>query len=120
MSREVTRIEATEERPRRRNTAWGNSFYTIRHYKDFRYLWAGNFFTVGAQWIQILTIGWLVLRLTDGNALLTGTVVGLRSLPVLAIGPWAGVMADRLDRRKLVVVTQLCMAVASTRNSCPT
>ena len=114
MSREVTRIEATEERPRRRNTAWGNSFYTIRHYKDFRYLWAGNFFTVGAQWIQILTVGWLVLHLTDGNALLTGTVVGLRSLPVLAIGPWAGVMADRLDRRKLVVVTQLCMAVASS------
>ena len=68
------------------------NFWIISQYKDFRYLWIGNFFTVGAQWIQILTVGWLVLRLTDGNAFLTGTAVGIRTLPVLLIGPWAGVL----------------------------
>ena len=108
------RREVADENVRPRATAWGNSFYVISRYKDFRYLWAGNFFAVGAQWIQILTIGWLVLRLTDGNALLTGTVVGLRGLPVLAVGPWAGVLADRVDRRKVVAVTQMCMAVAAS------
>jgi len=90
-----------------------SNFWIISQYKDFRYLWIGNFFTVGAQWIQILTVGWLVLQLTGGNAFLTGTVVGIRTLPILIIGPWAGVLADRVDRRKLVMVTQVYMAVAA-------
>lgn len=99
--------------PPESRSPFSSSFYTVKRYKDFRYLWAGNFLTVGAQWIQILTIGWLVLKLTDGNALLTGTVVGIRSLPVLLIGPWAGVLADRVDRRKIVMITQGCMAIAA-------
>ena len=90
-----------------------NSLDTIRRYKDFRLIWIGNFFAQGAQWLQILTIGWLVLKLTDGNALLTGTVVGIRTLPILLIGPWAGVLADRIDRRKLIMATQLVMVGAA-------
>ena len=89
------------------------SLNTIRQYKDFRLVWLGNFVAQGGQWLQILTIGWLVLRLTDGNALLTGTVIGIRTLPVLFIGPWAGVLADRVDRRKVVMATQTCMALAA-------
>ncbi len=77
-------------------------------------MWAGNFVAIGAQWLQLFTIGWLVHHLTDGNALLTGTVVGIRTLPVLLIGPWAGVLGDRVDRRKLVMVTQSIMAVTAT------
>ena len=96
---------------RRGRMTRSSSFYTLKRYPDFRYLWAGNFLTVGAQWIQVLTVGWLVLDLTNGNALLTGTVVGIRTLPVLIIGPWAGVLADRADRRKIVMITQCVMAV---------
>jgi len=90
-----------------------SNFWIISQYRDFRYLWIGNFFTVGAQWIQVLTVGWLVLQLTDGNAFLTGTAVGIRTLPILIIGPWAGVLADRIDRRKLVMFTQIYMAIAA-------
>ena len=90
-----------------------SNFWILSRYRDFRLLWFGNFFTVGAQWIQILTVGWLVLQLTDGNAFLTGTAVGVRTLPILVIGPWAGVLADRIDRRKLVMVTQVFMAAAA-------
>ena len=89
------------------------SFETAKRYRDFRLVWIGNFFAQGAQWIQILTVGWLVLKLTDGNALMTGTVIGIRTFPVLLIGPWAGVLADRVDRRKVIVVAQLCMAAAA-------
>ena len=53
------------------------------------------------------------MQLTDGNAFLTGTAVGIRTLPVLLIGPWAGVLADRVDRRKLVMVTQVYMAISA-------
>ena len=77
-------------------------------------MWVGNAFAMGAQWLQILTIGWLVLKLTEGNAVLTGTSVAIRTLPVLLISPWAGVLADRVDRRKLVMSTQVLMAAAAT------
>ena len=100
--------------PRRGRFTRSSSFYALKQYPDFRYLFVGNFLTVGAQWIQVLTIGWLVLHLTDGNAFLTGTVVGIRTFPVLLIGPWAGVLADRMDRRKMVMFTQGGMAVAAS------
>ena len=102
---------ATAPRPVRATRQ--NSLDTLRSYPDFRLVLIGNFVAQGGQWLQLLTIGWLVLKLTDGNALLTGTVIGVRTLPVLAIGPWAGVLADRMDRRKVVMVTQTCMATAA-------
>lgn len=105
---------ATSPTGTRTGTEGQGNFWIIFRYPDFRYLWIGNFFAVGAQWIQILTVGWLVLHLTDGNAFLTGTAVGIRTLPFLVIGPWAGVLADRIDRRKLVMVTQIYMAIAAT------
>lgn len=90
-----------------------SSLETIRLYRDFRLVWLGNFVAQGGQWLQFFTVGWLVLKLTGGDALLTGSVVGIRSLPVFLIGPWAGVLADRTDRRKVVMATQTCMAVAA-------
>lgn len=102
------------DRPQRRGRLPGlGAFSVARQYRDFRYVWLGNFFAIAAQWLQMLSIGWLVLELTDGNALLTGTAVGIRTIPVLIIGPWAGVLGDRVDRRKLVMITQSAMAVAA-------
>ena len=106
-------VETAAANPRRGRVPGLSAFSTAKLYKDFRYIWVGNFFAISGQWLQLLTIGWLVLELTDGNALLTGTVVGIRALPVLVIGPWAGVLADRVDRRKLVMITQAAMAVAA-------
>ena len=114
MATNAPRSEATAESPRRRRIAGLDAISTAKLYKDFRFMWAGNFVAIGAQWLQLFTIGWLVHHLTDGNALLTGSVVGIRTLPVLLIGPWAGVLGDRVDRRKLVMVTQSVMAVAAT------
>jgi MFS family permease len=90
-----------------------SSLSTLKDYKNFRLVWAGNFIALGGQWIQMFSIGWLVLMLTDGNAILTGTVIAIRALPILVIGPWAGVLADRVDRRKVVMATQAVMAVAA-------
>ena len=97
----------TTSRPRQ------SSLSTLKDYKDFRLVWAGNFIALAGQWIQMFSIGWLVLLLTDGNAVLTGTVIAIRALPILFIGPWAGVLADRVDRRKVVMATQAVMAVAA-------
>ena len=57
------------------------------------------------QWVQQVTLGWLLYDLT-GNSMLLGALNGLRALPFLITGPMAGVAADRLDRRKLLLRTQ--------------
>lgn len=80
--------------------------------KDFRLLWAGSFFDNMAIWLQLLSLTWLVWNLT-GSAVYSGMAGGIRGLPTLLIGPWAGVAADRIDRRKLVIVAQVLLAVAA-------
>jgi len=57
------------------------------------------------QWIQQVTLGWLVYDIT-GSSVLLGLLNGLRVLPFLVAGPIAGVAADRLDRRKLILATE--------------
>lgn len=59
----------------------------------------------GGQWIQQITLGWLLYDLT-GSSILLGMLNGLRALPFLIAGPIAGVAADRMDRRRLMLRTQ--------------
>ena len=80
-------------------------------FPNFRLLWFGNLCVNSAEWLQILTIGWLILEITNGDTVITGAVLALRTLPVFLIGPWAGVLADKFDRRSLIKLTQFMMAV---------
>jgi len=79
---------------------------------DFRLLWAGSIFDNLALWLQFITLSWLVWSLTE-SASLSGAAAGLRGLPTLVIGPWAGVLADRVDRCKLVITLQIFLAVVA-------
>ena len=89
-----------------------NTFSSLKNNVNYRYLWTGNLFANCAQWLQFITIGWLALDLT-GSALHSILTVAVRALPVLLLGPWGGVLADRLDRRKLVMGIQLVMVATS-------
>ncbi len=83
-------------------------------YRDYRFLWVGNFFANTAHWLQLLTLGWLVRDLTkgtEGSALLVVGIGGISTLPGLIVGPLGGVIGDRVDRRKLIVSLQAIMAV---------
>ena len=83
-------------------------------YRNYRLLWCGNFFANSAQWLQLLTVGWLVRELSEGSTvagLLVVTVGGINTLPGLIVGPWGGVISDRFDRRRLVISLQSIMAV---------
>ena len=75
---------------------------------NYRYLWTSSLFASCSQWLQFITIGWLALDIT-GSALHSILTVAVRALPVLILGPWGGVLADRWDRRKLVIGLQLIM-----------
>lgn len=79
-------------------------FASLRHV-DYRYLWTGTLMMSAGQWVQQVTLGWLLYDLT-GNSMLLGALNGLRALPFLITGPMAGVAADRMDRRKLLLYTQ--------------
>ena len=87
------------------------TFSSLR-YLDFRYLWTGTFMMSAGQWIQQVTLGWLIYDLT-GNSMLLGALNGLRALPFLITGPMAGVAADRMDRKKLLLRTQWILVVTA-------
>lgn len=87
------------------------TFRSLRH-RDYRLLWFGTIFASAGQWIQQVTIGWLTYQLT-GSAFLLGAVNGCRSLPLLLLGPFGGVAADRIDRKRLMLGTQLSLMVVT-------
>ncbi len=90
-------------------------FISLRH-RNYR-LWAtADLISITGTWMQVLAVNWLVLSAT-GSATRMGLTVLLQALPVLVIGPYAGALADRLESRHLLVVTQslhalLCLALA--------
>ena len=79
------------------------------HYPDFRILWFTTGLVAGGIWFQQVTLGWLAYDLTR-DALHTAGVVGVRTLPLL-LSPITGVIADRVDRRKLLLVDQVFVTV---------
>ena len=68
-------------------------------------------FTAGARWALVLGRGWLVFELTD-SAFAVGAVTFAGFFPFVVVGPFAGVIADRVDRRRMLMVTS-AIGVAS-------
>ena len=88
-----------------------SAFSALRH-RDYRWLWSGTFFSTAAQWIQQGTLGWVVYDLT-GSAALLGAVLGVRAVPMLLLAPISGLVADRFERRKALVASQMAPSIAS-------
>ena len=77
---------------------------------NYRRYFAGQAISRIGTWMQMIAQSWLVLTLT-GSSVLLGLVVALQALPVLLLGPYGGLVADRVDKRRLMVVLQTVMAV---------
>ena len=73
--------------------------------RNFRLYFTAQLISVSGTWMQSVAQAWLVLHLTDSGVAL-GLVVGLQFLPMLLFGPWGGLVADRMDKRHLLYVTQ--------------
>ena len=69
-------------------------------------MWIGSFFSSAGQWIQQATLGWVVYDMTNSPSIL-GAINGVRSLPMLFLSPVAGVAADMMNRKMLMVATQI-------------
>jgi MFS family permease len=92
-----------------RKSSEGTGTFASLHNINYLYLWIGNLFNTAGLWIQQVTIGWLVWELS-GSATMVSVTSSLRFLPFLFIGPLGGVAADRMDRRRLLMITQTIMA----------
>jgi len=87
------------------------TFASLR-YRNYRLWFGGALVANTGTWMQRVAQDWLVLtQLSDNSGLALGIVTGLQFAPTLALSPWAGVLADRLDRRRLLMVTQGSMGL---------
>src|SRR5918997_2553287 len=78
------------------------SSLAVRNYR----LWViGQGISLSGTWMQTVALGLLVLQLT-GSGTTLGFVTALQALPVLLLGPWGGVIADRYPKRRILYVTQ--------------
>ncbi len=86
-------------------------FHTLR-YRNFRIFFVGQTISLTGTWMQSIAMSWLVYRLTNSPFLLG--IVGFTSqIPTFILSPFAGVMADRWNRRRILILTQtLSMAQA--------
>jgi MFS family permease len=85
-------------------------FLAALYHRDFRYLWMVQLSAAFVQRMGDVVLGWLVLEMTR-SPWLVGVVIAMRRVGTL-LGPWAGVLADRVDRRRLALVLSVLMITA--------
>lgn len=87
------------------------TFYSLRYF-NYRLWFVGALVANVGTWMQRVAQDWLVLAiLPNGSGFAVGIVTGLQFLPVLLLSPYAGLLADRLPRRKMLIATQSSMGV---------
>jgi MFS family permease len=77
--------------------------------RNYRLYFTGQIISFSGTWMQSVAQAWLVLKLSHSGVAL-GIVTALQFLPVLLAGPWGGVVADRVDKRRLITATQTASA----------
>jgi MFS family permease len=77
---------------------------------NYRRYYAGQAISLIGTWMQMTAQSWLVFTLTH-SATMLGVIVALQTLPVLLLGPYGGVIADRVDKRRMMIGLQSAMGV---------
>ena len=85
-----------------------NTFRALRH-RNFQLFFAGQFISLTGTWMQSVAQSWLVYRLT-GSVVLLGMIGFASQIPVFLVAPFGGAVADRYNRRRILVATQ-CTAM---------
>ncbi len=93
--------------------AWRRTFASARSSRNFRLFLTGQFISAIGTWMTFTATSWLVLTLTTGSGTALGVNAALAFGPVLVLGPWGGVLADRFDKRRILTFTQGTAAVIS-------
>src|SRR6266480_2392007 len=101
----------SSQNPESENKPQRSSFPALRH-RDFRLLWIGQLISVTGSQMQVVAINWHVYLLTKSPLALGG--VGLvRVLPIIFCSLAGGVIADAVDRKRLMLVSQSVMLISA-------
>src|ERR1700691_5786450 len=79
-------------------------------YRNFQLFFSGQLISLIGTWMDSIAEAWLVYRLT-GSSLLLGTVAFAGQIPVFLLAPVGGMVADRWNRRKIVIATQIASMI---------
>jgi MFS family permease len=79
----------------------------------YRLLWLTGLCASTARWMDVVVLGWLALALTD-SPLMVGVAAFCRAVPMMALGPFAGVLADRLPRVHVMSAVQVMNIAAAS------
>jgi MFS family permease len=77
---------------------------------NYRRYFGGQVVSLSGNWMQMVAEVWLILSLT-GSGVMVGMTTALQFLPILLFGAWGGLLADRFDKRRLLMATQAVMAL---------
>src|SRR5580704_10928487 len=90
-----------------------NPFRTLGRHRNFRLFWFGQTISLVGTWMQQIATGWLALELTN-SAYMVGLVAAAGSIPILLLSLAAGVLADRVDKLRIVRIAQTLMLVEAS------
>ena len=88
------------------------TFVSLRKHRNYRLFFGGQIVSLAGTWMQNVALAWFVVTLTD-SAVAVGFLAFCRFAPFTIFGLYAGVLADRLDNRRLVMTTQVGQMVVS-------
>ena len=89
------------------------TFASLRRHRNYRLFFTGQVISVSGSWMQNVALAWLVVELTH-SPLAVGMLAFCRFIPFTVFGLAAGVVADRIDNRKLVITTQVVSMTFAT------
>ena len=89
---------------------FNSTFGAVHSSRNYRIYLVGQSICLCGTWMQTVAQAWLVLKIT-GSGTALGFVVALQFLPVLVLGPWGGVLADRMPKRRLLLITQVAFGL---------
>jgi MFS family permease len=86
------------------------TFRSLRN-RNYRLFWFGQLVSLVGSWMQTVALSWLVLAQLHGGGSMLGLLAAVQFTPMLVGGPWAGLVADRFDKRTILIATQSSAAV---------
>jgi MFS family permease len=93
-----------------RSASWSARTFASLDEPNYRRFFIGQAVSLTGTWMQSVALAWLVLELTHSPTWL-GFAIALQFVPVLFLGPYGGVIVDRLDKRRLIIATQCAAGV---------
>lgn len=94
----------------RSSRGWSTRAFASLANPNYARFFAGQALSLIGTWMQSVALAWLVLQLT-GSASSLGIAVALQTLPILLLGPYGGLVVDRVDKRRLLILTQALSGV---------